>query len=150
MLNAKGGITDGVGYRNARENATRKSLGRESLLRTSTVGAEHLVQHHIAPNVTSRERVAVQAVALVSLVALEDGTPFVNAEVGMRGGLSLVADDGGEDEGANGLVKLIDAVVGEGGRIEGLGGVGRGGNLVLRLRKRSARHGRKRIRRISP
>lgn len=60
----------------------------------------------------------MKSVALVSLLALEDGTPLVDAEVGVRSGLNLFSDASRKDEGANGLVELVDAVVGEGRGLE--------------------------------
>lgn len=98
-------------------------------------GFAQLVEHHVGPDVTSRDRLAVQAVGLMGSVALQDPAKLVNREAGSgclvrrarrRGSMSGLARQGTHD-----VVHLVDAGVGEVGDV----GPGRvapdGGGLVL-------------------
>lgn len=94
-----------------------------------------LVEHDVAPQHMRVRRRAVQAVPSVRLVALEERAELVQAELGVRDVLGDVLGDvlvdgadsrgrrgglsggRGEDEAANELVDLVDAAVGEQGRL---------------------------------
>lgn len=80
--------------------------------------------NRLARRLTSRQRIPVQSILLVRLVTLQEHPPLVQAKVAVRSWSDSFARDGGEDEGADGLVELVDAVVGEVGKGRSEGGVG--------------------------
>lgn len=81
----------------------------------------------------------MKPVLLVSLMALEEVAPLVKAELGVRnfdvegGGGSAGRGSRRKDEGPDGLVELVDAVVGEHGRLGGGTGAVRGARVDLVL-----------------
>ena len=53
----------------------------------------------------------MQTILLMCLVSFENGSPFVDAEIGMRRGDDDVVCRNWDDEGTHGLVELVDPVV---------------------------------------
>lgn len=80
---------------------------------------------------TSGKRIAVQTIALMRFLSFEDRTPLVDTEVGVWCRFCNISDSGRQNERANGLVELVDAVVREGRGVVRCGYVGTARDLVL-------------------